>query len=234
MMFKIILIASFLLRGVSVLLTLKQIQAKRLIPKKTLFEKQLEKGGIKMNFPGEELITTAVEKIGEGLLHKMDEAEERRNREFSYKLKELEFYKSNYDKEIRSIFDKWFGYMQNLMISTNKSVDNNTKQSYQKKLDDFMKPENTIKLLSDTIKYCGSETSKALAVFMKISRSDTDNKTYNIVYSVFNLLATMKTEVLGQKLEPDVLLQVYITDLDTHKSDMEEARKTISKYLKNL
>ena len=187
-----------------------------------------------MNFPGEELITTALEKVGDGLLHKMDEAEERRNREFEYKLKELEFYKSNYDKEIRNIFDKWFGYLQNLMISTNSSVDVHTKEAYKKKIDEFMKPDNTIKLLSDTIKYCGSETSKALAVFMKLSRSKTDNKTYNILYSVFNLLATMKTEVLGQRLEPDVLLQVYITDLDEHKKDVTDAKKIVNEYIKKL
>ena len=216
------------------MLTLKQIQAKRLIPKKTFPEKQLEKGGIKMNFPGEELITTAVEKIGDGLLHKMDEAEERRTREFSYKLKELEFYKSNYDKEIRSIFDKWFGYLQNLMIATNNSVDIHTKQNYQKKIDEFMKLENMIKLLSDTIKYCGSETSKALAVFMKTARSTEKNKQYTIIYSVFYLLATMKTEVLGQELDADILMQVYITDYDNHKSEAEDAKKKIKDLVKNL
>lgn len=63
-----------------------------------------------MGFPGEELVGAALEKFGDGVIQKMTEAEAKRDREFSYKLKELEFYKSNYDKEIKSIFDSWFAY----------------------------------------------------------------------------------------------------------------------------
>lgn len=49
-----------------------------------------------MGFPGEEIVSAAIDKFGDGIIQKMDEAEARRNREFSYRLKELEFYKGNY------------------------------------------------------------------------------------------------------------------------------------------
>lgn len=44
-----------------------------------------------MGFPGEEIVSTAIEKFSEGVIQKMEESEARRDREFSYKLKELEF-----------------------------------------------------------------------------------------------------------------------------------------------
>lgn len=57
-----------------------------------------------MGFPGEEIVTKAVESLSSSLIRKMDAAEARRERDFSLKLKELEFYKSNYDKELKKIF----------------------------------------------------------------------------------------------------------------------------------
>lgn len=63
-----------------------------------------------MGFPGEEIVSTAVEKLSDSLIQKMDHAEEKRNREFNYQLRELEFYKGNYDKEIKKIFDGWFDF----------------------------------------------------------------------------------------------------------------------------
>lgn len=48
-----------------------------------------------MGFPGEEIVSTAVEKLSDTLIQKMDHAEEKRNREFTYQLRELEFYKGN-------------------------------------------------------------------------------------------------------------------------------------------
>ena len=62
-----------------------------------------------MGFPGEEIVTKAVETFSSSLMKKMDAAEARRSREFSLKLKELEFYKSNYDKELRQ-----YRIMQNM------------------------------------------------------------------------------------------------------------------------
>ena len=41
-----------------------------------------------MGFPGEELVGAALEKFGDGVIQKMTEAEAKRDREFSYKLKE--------------------------------------------------------------------------------------------------------------------------------------------------
>ena len=46
-----------------------------------------------MELPFESTINTAIEKIADGVIAKVNINEERRNREFTYQLKELEFYK---------------------------------------------------------------------------------------------------------------------------------------------
>ena len=84
-----------------------------------------------MGFPGEEIVSTAIEKFSEGVIQKMEESEARRDREFSYKLKELEFYKSNYDKEIKSIFDAWFNLLQNSLLSENRNLTEDQRKKYQ-------------------------------------------------------------------------------------------------------
>ena len=45
-----------------------------------------------MEVPGESVVNTIVEKVSDGIIAKMNINEERRNREFTYQLKELEFY----------------------------------------------------------------------------------------------------------------------------------------------
>lgn len=49
--------------------------------------------------------------------------------------KELEFYKSNYDKEIKIIFSGWFDLLQNTMIASNEKVEKSTQYRYQKELE---------------------------------------------------------------------------------------------------
>lgn len=122
-----------------------------------------------MGFPGEEIVSTAIEKFSEGVIQKMEESEARRDREFSYKLKELEFYKSNYDKEIKSIFDAWFNLLQNSLLSENRNLTEDQRKKYQKSLAEALKPDNALRLKINTMKYGGTETGKALALFSQIT-----------------------------------------------------------------
>ena len=131
-----------------------------------------------MSFPGEELVSTALEKIIDSAIHKMDQAEARRDREFSYKLKELEFYKSNYDKEIKSIFDSWFDILQNSLLSNNRKLAEPQRQKYIKAFNEALKPDTVVKLMIKTMKYGGTETGKALALFSQISHTDDDNRPF--------------------------------------------------------
>ena len=75
-----------------------------------------------MEFPFESTVNTAIEKITDGVIAKMNINEERRNREFTYQLKELEFYKSNYEKDLKEIFDYWFELIRVAQIKDNKNL----------------------------------------------------------------------------------------------------------------
>lgn len=187
-----------------------------------------------MNFPGEELISTAIDKFSDGVIKKMDNAEEKRNREFALKIKELEYYKSNYDKEIKSVFDRWFDLLQNTLISTNKATPEETKKQYKKKVDNFLKIENVTKLKIDTMKYGGKKTGEALAVFSQISYNSSDDDKYAGVYSICELLSVLKTEILGQNLEPETIIKILITDYDENKRLIKESKDIIEKKHKEL
>ena len=78
-------------------------------------------GGV-LSVPFESTINTAIEKIADGVIAKMNHAEEKRNREFTYQLKELEFYKSNYEKDLKDIFDYWFELVRIIHIKDNEKL----------------------------------------------------------------------------------------------------------------
>ena len=92
-----------------------------------------------MGFPGEEIVTKAVESLSSSLIKKMDAAEARREREFSLKLKELEFYKSNYDKELKKIFDYWFELVRVVLIKDNKNLSQAERDKYAKEYGEYLK-----------------------------------------------------------------------------------------------
>lgn len=180
-----------------------------------------------MSFPGEEIVSTAIEKFSDGVMRKMDEGEARRNREFSYKLKELEFYKGNYDKEIKSIFDSWFNLLQHSLLASGKHLTVEQKKKYQKLRDDALKPDNALKLKINTMKYGGTETGKALALFSQISFAlNTDEKVpkFASVYVTCVLLSTLKREILGQNITPLTIVQVLITDYFEQSDVINESR----------
>lgn len=190
-----------------------------------------------MGFPGEEIVSTAIEKFSDGVMRKMDEGEARRNRQFSYKLKELEFYKGNYDKEIKGIFNDWFNFLQNSLLADNKHLTEEQKKTYQKKIAEIMKPDKALKLKIDTMKYGGTETGKALALFSQITyaaNSGEEMPKFAVVYVVCVLLATLKHEILGQDIAPLTIIQVLITDYFEKIDVINEGRCYVEDKMKLL
>lgn len=190
-----------------------------------------------MGFPGEEIVSTAVEKLSDALIQKMDHAEEKRNREFTYQLRELEFYKGNYDKEIRKVFDGWFDFLQNTLLVANKNVDDAAKKHYQRELEKFTKPEHAVALKIQTMKYCGTETGKALALFSQISydcgKDDTIPK-FATVYVTCFLLSVMKKEVLGQDIAPLTILKVLLNDYEENAYVVNEGQAYVERRKSEL
>lgn len=180
-----------------------------------------------MGFPGEEVVSIAIEKFSDGVMRKMDEGEARRNREFSYKLKELEFYKGNYDKEIKGIFNDWFNFLQNSLLADNKHLTEEQKKTYKRKIAEILRPDKALKLKIDTMKYGGTETGKALALFSQITYAANNGEEmpkFAVVYVVCVLLATLKREILGQDITPLTIVQVLITDYFEKSDVINEGR----------
>lgn len=190
-----------------------------------------------MGLPGEEIVSTAIEKFSDGIMRKMDEGEARRNREFSYKLKELEFYKGNYDKEIKDIFDSWFNLLQNCLLADNKHLSESQKKEYRGKRDASMTPDKAVKLMIKTIKYGGTETGKALALYSQISYSfgkDEKCPKFAVVYVICVLLSTLKRDILGQDITPVTILQVLLTDYFENSDVINESRCYVEEKMKAL
>lgn len=178
-----------------------------------------------MGFPGEELVATAIDKFSDGVIKKMDESEARRNREFSYKLKELEFYKGNYDKEIKSIFDAWFAFLQNSMLAGRQDLTPEQQKRYKKALEDALKPEKAFELKIKTMKYGGTETGKALALFSQVSYDDDSVRPkFAAAYVICVLLSTLKKEILGQEIAPLTILMVLLNDYFENIDIINESR----------
>ena len=60
---------------------------------------------INVEMPGEKIVSTMIEQITAGILLKISQNDEIKNREFLFKMKELEFYKSNFEKDLKDIFN---------------------------------------------------------------------------------------------------------------------------------
>ena len=160
-------------------------------------------------------VTAALEAFTKGAIQKMEESEARRDRDFSYKLKELEFYKSNYDKEIKSLFDDWFNFLQNALLSTNKYLSLEEQKKYKKAVAEASKPETVVKRTIKTMKYGGTETGKTLALVNQItiiSEADDECPFFAKQYAVCMLLSTLKKEILGQEITPITMMQILTND----------------------
>lgn len=165
-----------------------------------------------MGFPGEEIVTKAVESLSSSLIKKMDAAEARREREFSLKLKELEFYKSNYDKELKKIFDYWFELVRVVLIKDNKNLSQAERDKYAKEYGEYLKVDKVSKYKMDTLKYGGKETGRVFAIETKLHQTEYQEKPeMTTLYMWCAILAVLKRDILGQEIEVTDIIQVTVS-----------------------
>ena len=91
------------------------------------------------------------------------------------------------------------------------------------------------------MKYCGTETGKALALFSQISYDANKEEIpkFTIVYVTCWLLSVMKREVLGQIIDPCTILKVLLNDYEENADIVNEAAAYVEErrsdlYLKGL
>ena len=179
----------------------------------------------------EKIISTAVEKFSNDVIKKMEEAETRREREFTYKLKELEYHKSNYDKELKSIFDFWFECVRITHIKDNENLTPTEKANYKKKYDDMVKVDKISKYKINTLKYGGKETGRIFAIENKLHQEKYKQQPHlTALYMWCAILSVLKKEILGQEISPFDIIQVFVNDYDDHE---EEIKETVE-YIKNI
>lgn len=186
-----------------------------------------------MSLPGEELVSTAIETLSEGLIKKMDEAEANRDREFAYRLKELEFYKTNYDKELRDVFDYWFELVRVSHIMGNTNLTAQEKERYQRKHKELIGIDKISKYKMNTLKYGGVETSRALAIENVLHQEKySDKPEFVSLYMFCAILAVLKKDILGQELDPANVIRVLVNDYDENEAAISDAKKYIAKVYK--
>lgn len=187
-----------------------------------------------MELPLENIASTIIDKVSDGVITKMNISEERRNREFTYQLKELEFYKSNYEKDLKDVFDFWFDLVQLTHIKDNKNITDHERQEFEKKYSKMMAPSNMATYKMKTIKYGGKETSRVLAIMSKIMQPKYDDKPeMTALYIWCAILAVLKKDILGQELDPTDVIRILVNDFDDHEQDVEETKKYIKDIYKN-
>ena len=184
-----------------------------------------------MELPFESTVNTAIEKIADGVITKMNINEERRNREFTYQLKELEFYKSNYEKDLKEIFDYWFELIRVAQIKDNKNLSEQEKMRYNKKYSDLLTVDKISRSRMNTLKYGGKETSRVLAITNRLTQ-DTfhDKPEQTTLFAWCAILAVLKKDVLGQELDPVDIIRVMVNDYDSNIEKIRDAKE----YLKSL
>lgn len=193
-----------------------------------------EQTGTLSGMPFEGVISTAIEKIADGVITKMNHAEERRNREFTYQLKELEFYKSNYEKDLKDIFDYWFEVVRIVHIKDNIHLTEPERKRHNEKYKDLIQVDKISKYKMKTIKYGGSETGRVLAIENKLHQAKYENKPELVaLYMWCSVLAVLKKDILGQEISTDDIIQILVNDFDDHISELESAKKFIKKLYKD-
>lgn len=186
-----------------------------------------------MEVPGESVVNTIVEKVSDGIIAKMNINEERRNREFTYQLKELEFYKSGYDKELRSLFDYWTELVWLAQFKDNGCLSQSEKEKYNKRYNELIHIDKIAKNKINTIKYGGKETGKVLALQSKLQQEKyKDQPTLVIVYMWCSVIAVLKKEILGQFISTTDIMQILITNLDDNMEEIKKAKEYIKKVYK--
>ncbi len=177
------------------------------------------------------IINTIFEGISSGISKVLDKSESKKDREASYKLKEFEFYKNNYDAQIKSIYDRWYELLYSSLNAGKSNVASENQNTNSTKIKNEFQ-----QLQKDTVKYGGTETGKALAVFnqvgYRVNKGDTTKFAY--AYAICFLLSTIKREALGQELSSDTFLKILLNDYDESSLAIKEGRDYVIKVWKEL
>ena len=191
--------------------------------------------GSPLSMPFESTINTAIEKISDGIITKMNHAEERRNREFMYQLKELEFYKSNYEKDLKDIFDYWFDVVRVTHIKDNEHLSEQERQKYNKKYAELISTDKIAKYKMNTLKYGGTETGRILAVLNGLIHDKSEDvPEYTNLFMWCAVLAVLKKDILGQDLAPTDVIRVLVNDYDPNEDGFEASRDYAREYYKKI
>ena len=183
-----------------------------------------------MEIPGEGLISTAIEQVVAGVQIKVSQIEESRNREFLYQMKELEFYKSNYEKDLKGIFDYWFDVVRITHIKDNLHLTEQERQKYNKKFSELVYVDKIAQYKMNTLKYGGRETGRILALQNKLQQKFYDDKPRETeLYLWCRILVVLKKDILGQDLDPLDILRVLVNDYDEHEKEIIAAKNYVDK-----
>ena len=185
-----------------------------------------------MELPFESTINTAIEKIADGVIAKVNINEERRSREFAYQLKELEFYKSNYD--LKDIFDYWFDVVRITHIKDNPHLTAQEREKHNKRYNELIHVDKIARYKMNTIKYGGTETGRVLAIEQKLHQEKYSNQPKYIPLLMWcSVLSVLKKDILGQVISPDDIIQILVNDFDDHIAELKEAKEFVRKLYKD-
>ena len=183
-----------------------------------------------MENPGEGIISNEIEQVVAGVQIKVSQIEESRNREFLYQMKELEFYKSNYEKDLKGIFDYWFDVVRITHIKDNLHLTEQERQKYNKKFCELVYVDKIAQYKMNTLKYGGRETGRILALQNKLQQKFYDDKPRETeLYLWCRILAVLKKDILGQDLDPLDILRVLVNDYDEHEKEIIAAKNYVDK-----
>lgn len=181
-----------------------------------------------MEMPFEKVVCTAIEQISAGVQLKIAQGEENRNREFLHGMKELEFYKSNYEKDLKDIIDFWFEIVRLTTTKDNENLDEGTRKRLAKEYDKKMNLDNLSKYQMKTLKYGGTETSKVLALqHILLQEKYKDQPEYTAMYIFCKILSVLKMDILGQELSPQDVMKVLVTDYDDNIEEINKAKNFV-------
>ncbi|MCQ4846807.1 hypothetical protein NE582_06175 [Gordonibacter pamelaeae] len=180
--------------------------------------------------PFESVVKTAIEQISLGVQVKIAQDEEKRNREFNQYIKELEFYKNSYDKELRQVFDYWFDLARATMLTANENLTKSAKEKADKELSQLTSLSTISKKKMDTLKYGGKETCRVLALYSQMQHHPFMNDNpIGHVYLFCKVLSVIKRDILGQDVDPLNIIKVLINDYSENEKEVLRSRKYIEK-----
>ena len=190
-----------------------------------------------MELPLENLVSTAIEQISTGVQLKISQIEEQKNRDFTYQLKELEFYKSNYEKDLKDIFNYWFDVVRVTHIKDNKNLTSAERQKYEKQYNELLKVTKISKYKMNTLKYGGLETGRILSLESTLHNKKYENQPETTAMFVWcTVLSVLKKEILGQDTEPLDIIRVLVNDLydDDNYENLMKGKKYAIKVYKDI